>query len=105
MGAMKDIYDIFADVASKVEARRLQQRESRSREEAITYATSLEVCVFELQAKVKQLDREHAEEVAELKAENAQLVATNAQIIAKITELETPNVPTSFNRVGTPDGW
>ena len=80
MGTLKDIYDIFADVATKMEARRLQQRESRSREEAISYATCLEESVAELQAKVEQLNREHAEEVSQLQAKNKELVEENARL-------------------------
>jgi len=50
-----------------MKARRLDEREKQSLEEAIAYATSLEASVAELRDKVAQLEREHAGEVAKLK--------------------------------------
>jgi rubrerythrin len=98
MGAIKDIYDIFAKVATEMEARRLHERKERSREEAIAYATTLEERVSELKVEVENLQREHAEEVASLKA-------TNEHLVAKIAKLESPDGPPTFNTVGTPKGW
>ena len=105
MGAIKDIYDIFAKVATEMEARRLHERKERSREEAIAYATTLEERISELKVEVENLNREHAAEVADLKTENQELVATNEQLVAKIAELEAPKTPVTFNRVETPYGF
>ena len=71
MGAIKDIYDILADVASKMKAHRLNKGKEWSREEVEVYAATLEDVVAELQAKVEQLISDYAE----LEAENAKMKA------------------------------
>jgi cell division protein FtsB len=105
MGAIKDIYDIFAKVSTEMEARRLHERKERSREEAIAYATTLEERITELKVVVENLEREHTEEVADLKTKNQELVATNEQLVAKIKKLENPDPPSPPNTVGTPYGF
>lgn len=101
MGALKDIYDIFSEETAKMKARRLKQSEVRSPEELEAYTASLESRVEELQAKVGDLEREHAAEVAGLKSENAALVQQNAELVALNEKLKTPRPPqTRLHRRG-----
>ena len=93
MGAIKDIYDILADVASKMKAHRLNKGKDRSREEVEAYAATLEDVVAELQAKVEDLQRENAMEVSELHAKITELEAENAKMKAKPLTLKFTGDP------------
>lgn len=93
MGAIKDIYDILADVASKMQSHRLKKGKERSREEVEAYATTLEDVVAELQAKVEDLQREHAAEVSELQAKISELESENAKMKAKPPTLKFTGDP------------
>jgi len=83
MGALKDIYDIFTDVASKTKAHRLHQSQGQSREGLEAYAATLEVSVSELRLKMENLEREHVEEVARLTDEKA---AAKAQRLKAVND-------------------
>lgn len=85
MGAIKDIYDVLADMTAKVQAHRLKKGKERSREELESVVTEQESSVSELRSKVENLEREHAEEVTNLKTEIARLESENADLKTKLT--------------------
>lgn len=71
MGALKDIYDIVSEMTSEIKANRLKKRGERSREELEAICLKQEEGITEIQAKLKELQMENED----LVAENARLKA------------------------------
>ena len=87
MGAIKDVYDILADITAKVQTHRLKKGKKRSREELESAVDEMESVVEELRSKIEDLEREHAEEVTNLKTQITHLEQENAALKVK---LQTP---------------
>jgi len=74
MGAIKDIYDILSDITAKVKSRSLKA----SQKDLIEANFQLVANVEKLKSRIENLERDHAQEVADLKRSHAQEIEAMA---------------------------